>query len=212
MDADELVCSRSRARGSEPPGGTFAYSSTDYVLLGLIAQKAGGAALGDQLRDRLFDPLGLRRTSFEPGDLHGDYVHGYRAPSHQGVVTGAPVDIGAEPARWTWAAGGIVSTPGDVQRFFAALLRGRMLGPAVLREMEPWCLPGANGTASGSRRSRPRADPPGATRATSRARSPLHNTRDASRQLVLVVNTYPLSGELEAAVRRAQLEAFCDGS
>ena len=101
----------------------------------------------------MFDPLGLRRTSFEPGDLHGDYVHGYRAPSHQGVVTGAPVDIGAEPARWTWAAGGIVSTPGDVQ-----------------------------------------------------------NTRDASRQLVLVVNTYPLSGELEAAVRRAQLEAFCDGS
>lgn len=35
------------------------------------------------------------------------------------------------------------------------------------------------------------------------------NTEDASRQLVLVVNTYRLSGELEAAVRELQLAAFC---
>lgn len=78
----ELV-SLALARSAEraPPGGTFAYSSTDYVLLGLIAEKAGGAPLGEQLRDRLFEPLGLRRTSFEPGALHGDYVHGHRAPS-----------------------------------------------------------------------------------------------------------------------------------
>ena len=65
-----LALARSRER--VPPGGAFAYSSTDYVLLGLIAEKAGGADLGDQLRDRLFEPLGLRRTSFEPGALHGD--------------------------------------------------------------------------------------------------------------------------------------------
>ena len=35
------------------------------------------------------------------------------------------------------------------------------------------------------------------------------NTKDASRQVVLVVNTYPLSAELEDAVRRLQLAAFC---
>lgn len=35
------------------------------------------------------------------------------------------------------------------------------------------------------------------------------NTRDADRQVVLVVNVYPLSGELEAAVRRLQDAAFC---
>jgi hypothetical protein len=35
------------------------------------------------------------------------------------------------------------------------------------------------------------------------------STRDASRQVVLVVNTYPLSPELEAAVRRVQVAAFC---
>jgi D-alanyl-D-alanine carboxypeptidase len=206
-----LALARSQERA--PPGVTFAYSSTDYVLLGLIAEKAGGAALEDQLRDRLFEPLGLRRTSFEPGVLDGDYVHGYRAPSHQGVVTGAPVDIGAEPAWWTWAAGGIVSTPGDVQRFFAALLRGRVLAPAVLREMETLVPAGRQRYGLGiATFPTPCGSAWGHTGNVQGTVAVAWNTRDASRQLVLVVNTYPLSGELEAAVRRAQLDAFCDGS
>jgi D-alanyl-D-alanine carboxypeptidase len=35
------------------------------------------------------------------------------------------------------------------------------------------------------------------------------NTADASRQLVVVVNAYPLSSELESAVRDLQDAAFC---
>ena len=38
------------------------------------------------------------------------------------------------------------------------------------------------------------------------------NTKDALRQLILVVNTYPLSAELEEAVRRVQDAAFCLGA
>jgi D-alanyl-D-alanine carboxypeptidase len=38
------------------------------------------------------------------------------------------------------------------------------------------------------------------------------NMRDASRQLVLVVNTYPLSAELEEAVRRVHDAAFCSAA
>lgn len=38
------------------------------------------------------------------------------------------------------------------------------------------------------------------------------NTRDASRQLVLVVNAYPFTMELEAAVRRLQDAVFCAGT
>ena len=38
------------------------------------------------------------------------------------------------------------------------------------------------------------------------------NTKDALRQLVLVVNTYPLSAELEEAVRRVQDAASCLGA
>ena len=35
------------------------------------------------------------------------------------------------------------------------------------------------------------------------------NRKDGLRQIVLAVNTYPLTGELEAAVRRLQIAAFC---
>ncbi len=47
-----------------PHGQSFAYSSTNYLVLGLIVEEAGGESLDHQLRERLFAPLGLRRTSF----------------------------------------------------------------------------------------------------------------------------------------------------
>ena len=196
-----------------PPGQTYAYSSTNYIVLGLIAEEAGGAPLGRQLRERLFEPLGLRHTSFVPGGIRGRHVHGYRPPSHQGIVTGPPVDISDEPAWWAWAAGGIVSTAADLQRFFAALLRGRVLGPTLLREMETlrpagrfeyglgiFTFPTPCGPAWGH---------------TGNAQGTITvawNTRDASRQLVLVVNTYPLSAELEKAVLRVRDAAFCSAA
>lgn len=193
-----------------PPGRSFAYSSTNYLVLSLIAEEAGGAPLGRQLRERLFEPLGLRNTSFVPGEIRGRHVHGHRPPSHQGIVTGPPVDTSEEPAWWTWAAGGIVSTADDVQRFFAALLRGRLLGPAFLREMETLVPAGRNRYGLGIATFPTRCGPAwGHTGNAQGTIAVAWNTRDASRQLVLVVNTYPLSAELEAAVRRVQVAAFC---
>jgi len=196
-----------------PPGRSFAYSSTNYVVLGLIAEEAGGAPLGRQLRERLFRPLGLRRTSFVPGEIRGRHVHGHRPPSHQGIVTGPPVDTSEEPAWWAWAAGGIVSTADDVQRFFAELLRGRVLSPALLREMETLVPAGRQRYGLGIATFPTPCGPAwGHTGNVQGTIAVAWNTRDASRQLVLVVNTYPLSAELEAAVRRVQVAAFCSAA
>lgn len=193
-----------------PPGESFAYSSTNYLVLGLIAEEAGGAPLARQLRERLFEPLGLRRTSFVPGEIRGRHVHGHRSPSHQGIVTGPPVDTSDEPAWWTWAAGGIVSTADDVQRFFAALLRGRVLSPPSLREMETLVPAGRQRYGLGIATFPTPCGPAwGHTGNVQGTIAVAWNTRDASRQVVLVVNTYPLSAELEEAVRRVQVAAFC---
>jgi len=193
-----------------PPGGSFAYSSTNYLVLGLIVEEAGGAPLGRQLQERLFGPLGLRRTDFVPGEIRGLHVHGHRPPSHQGVVTGPPVDTSAEAAWWTWAAGAIVSTAGDVQRFFAALLRGRVLSPPLLREMETLVPAGRLRYGLGiATFPTPCAQAWGHTGNVQGTIAVAWNTKDASRQLVLVVNTYPLSAELEEAVRQVQDAAFC---
>jgi D-alanyl-D-alanine carboxypeptidase len=211
---EELV-SLAIARRSEStsPGERFTYSSTNYIVLGLVAEEAAGAPLERQLRERLFEPLGLHHTSLVPGRIRGQHVHGHRSPSRDGIVTGPAVDTSHEPAWWTWSAGAIVSTADDLQRFFAAVLRGRVLGSALLREMETLVPAGRLRYGLGI-----------ATVPTSCGRAWGHsgnvqgtiavawNTRDASRQLVLVVNTYPLSSELDAAVRQLQNVAFCVGA
>jgi D-alanyl-D-alanine carboxypeptidase len=188
----------------------FSYSSTNYLLLGRIAEKAGGAPLESQLRQRLFVPLGLRRTSFEPGLVRGAYVHGHRPPAHNGVVTGPPEDTSDEPARWAWAAAGMVSTADDLQQFFSALLEGRVIGTALLREMETVVSAGRLDYGLGIAAFRtPCGTAWGHTGNAQGTITVAWNTADASRQLVLVVNTYPLSSELETAVRELQDAAFC---
>jgi len=192
------------------PGESFAYSSTNYLVLGLIVEEAAGEALGHQLQERLFGPLSLRRTSFVPGEIRGQHVHGHRSPSHQGVVTGPPADTSAEPAWWTWAAGAIVSTAGDVQHFFRALLRGRVLSPPLMREMETLVSAGRLHYGLGlATFPTPCGRAWGHTGNVQGTIAVAWNSKDASRQLVLVVNTYPLSPELEEAVRQVHDSAFC---
>lgn len=206
----ELVALALGQRGGMLPRGSYAYASTNYIVLGLIAEEAGGAPLGSQLRERLFTPLGLGDTSFAPGDVRGEYVHGHRPPTRQGIVTGRPVDIDGEPAWWSWAAGGIVSTAGDLQRFFGALLRGEVLDPTLLRTMEALRPAGSVRYGLGlAAFTTPCGTAWGHTGNILGTISVAWNSRDASRQVVLVVDTYPLSAELEDVVRQTQIEAFC---
>ena len=193
-----------------PPGSDYSYSSTNYVLLGLIAERAGRAPLGRQLREWVFAPLGLDDTSLVDGVVRGPHIHGHRPPSHQGVVTGPPADVSDEPAWWAWAAGGIVSTADDVQRFFAELLQGGLLGPQALREMLTLLPTGRIRYGLGILAAPTSCGPAWGHSGNAQGTITVAwNTKDASRQLVLVVNTYPLSGELDAAVRELQLGAFC---
>jgi D-alanyl-D-alanine carboxypeptidase len=196
-----------------PPGRSFAYSSTNYLVLGLIAEEAGGAPLGRQLRERLFRPLGLRERASSLARSAECTSMDIGRRRTQGVVTGPPVDTSAEPAWWTWAAGAIVSTAGDVQRFFAALLRGRALSPQLLREMETLVPAGRLRYGLGiATFPTPCMQTRGHTGNVQGTIIVAWNTKDASRQLVLVVNTYPLSAELEEAVRRVQDSSFCPGA
>ena len=50
------------------PDASYEYSNTNYALLGLIAEKAGGRPLAEQLHDRLFGPVGLTQTSLPAAD------------------------------------------------------------------------------------------------------------------------------------------------
>jgi D-alanyl-D-alanine carboxypeptidase len=116
------------------PGANWYYSNTNYILLGLVAEKIGGKPLGTLLQERIFGPLQLTATSFPAGIQTDDtFVHGYVK-----LVPGAPLlDLtqALDPS-WAWAAGAIVSNANDVTAFYRALLTGKILASTQLKEMK----------------------------------------------------------------------------
>ena len=44
------------------PGEGFHYSNTNYILLGMIIEEATNSNIAVEIRNRLFDPIGLENT------------------------------------------------------------------------------------------------------------------------------------------------------
>ncbi|MGW5861064.1 serine hydrolase domain-containing protein [Streptomyces sp. NPDC055239] len=131
------------------PGEKWAYSNTNYVLAGLIVEKVTHRPLAKELDRRIIKPIGLRHTYFPaPGDvtIREPHPKGYYQDS-----AGAPLRDGTElDPSWGWAAGQMISTNSDLNRFFTALLAGRLLPAAQLAEMRT-TVPAGAPFASGAR-------------------------------------------------------------
>jgi D-alanyl-D-alanine carboxypeptidase len=115
-----------------PPGQGWHYSNTNYILAGLIIEKITGHKYGDEITRRIIRPLGLRDTSI-PGTstrIPGPHAHGYIPIGDRNV------DVTELKPSWAWSAGEIISTTADLNRFYAALLGGRLLRPAQLAAMK----------------------------------------------------------------------------
>jgi D-alanyl-D-alanine carboxypeptidase len=114
------------------PGAGLAYSSTGYIVLGLIVEAVTGRPLAAELRQRIFAPLHLRATSLDAKPrITGRHAHGYTR-YHGGLH---PIDISDIGQSFAWAAGALVSTTDDLARFYRALLDGRLLRPDLLATM-----------------------------------------------------------------------------
>ncbi|GAA4670051.1 serine hydrolase domain-containing protein [Amycolatopsis dongchuanensis] len=113
------------------PGTALSYANTNYVLLGLLIRQVTGRSWAQEVTDRLIRPLRLVQTTVPETDprLPGHHAHGY-ATVDQGLVDITDISMTAIDA-----AGSIISTPSDVDRFFAALLGGRLLSPTTLADM-----------------------------------------------------------------------------
>ena len=118
------------------PGAGWSHADTNYVVLGLIVEKASGNSVGAELRRRILAPLRLRATSIPTAPrVAGRYAHGYYLRPLEDVSVGSP--------SVAWAAGALVSNADDLAVFFRALLRGRLLRPGLLRAMETTVESGA---------------------------------------------------------------------
>jgi D-alanyl-D-alanine carboxypeptidase len=112
------------------PGSRYAYSNTDNIVLGLMAQDVTGASYGSLLRRFVFRPLRLRETSLPASAaLPRPFLHGYVTEPGS-----PPEDVSTllSPSG-AWASGGIVSTPLELNRFIRGLLGARLFPRAVQR-------------------------------------------------------------------------------
>jgi D-alanyl-D-alanine carboxypeptidase len=111
----------------------YAYSSTNYLVLGLVLEEATGQPLARLLRRHVFEPFGLDKTTFEPGVVPGRHLHGHALSTRDGVATGTPRDTSDLTAVSAWAAAAVVSTARDLDRFLTQLwsrgLAARMAPP-----------------------------------------------------------------------------------
>ncbi|MFI6390151.1 serine hydrolase domain-containing protein [Nonomuraea sp. NPDC050540] len=126
----QLVAMALRHKPAFKPGARWAYSNTNYLLAGMIIQKVTGRSWDREVRERIVKPLGLRRT-FNPATTSLPEPH---AKAYVKFRPGEPW-TDTTRSRDNFADGGLVSTITDLNRFFRALIGGRLLPAAELAEM-----------------------------------------------------------------------------
>ena len=106
------------------PGSGYHYSNSDNIVVALMVEAATGKSYEDQLRERVYRPLGLRKTSLPRGpNLRKPFIHGYSNDPSQDPPEDVSEDLAAG---WAWASGGIVSTPADLNAFIRGYVGGKL--------------------------------------------------------------------------------------
>ena len=107
-DREQIVDSLDEAELVLPPG-RWHYSNLGYFVLGELIRERSGRPFEDVISERLLDPLGLRRTTWEPEE---PYARGFNRGTPERAVD----------KRGARASGGLWSTAGDLARWGKHLL------------------------------------------------------------------------------------------
>ncbi len=135
------------------PGAEFDYCNTNYLLLGLAAEKIAGQPLASIFQNRLFRPIGMKNTLLPASTSNAipePYSHGYLygGSSYALVDAPYPADLQAaaragtlKPNDDTWqnpsyalGAGGVISIADDLAAWIRALVGGKVFNADYQRQ------------------------------------------------------------------------------
>ncbi|GAB1335626.1 serine hydrolase domain-containing protein [Streptomyces sp. E-15] len=132
----DLVAIATRHAPVFAPGTSWSYSNTNYVLAGMVIEKVTGRSYATEIRRRVIDPLGLTATSV-PGTRVTVPRPSSRAYGKLAETTTGPTyDVTELNPSIASAAGEMISNSADLDRFYSALLRGKLLPAHQLKEMK----------------------------------------------------------------------------
>lgn len=115
------------------PGTGWAYSNTNYALVGMIVERVTGRPVSTEVTERIIRPLTLRRTYWpRPDDwqIRGEHARVYGI--HPANPSAGRTDVTELNVSVLDAGGALISTPHDVNRFYQALFDGTLLEPRML--------------------------------------------------------------------------------
>ena len=108
-----------------PAGERYEYACCNYILLGLIAERASCKSLDALCRDEVFGPLGMRDTRWAPlPDPDPARVVRQAATGTFGVASDPPAQHAGRPL----GNAGLFSTAADLSAFCRMLLAGGVCG------------------------------------------------------------------------------------
>jgi CubicO group peptidase (beta-lactamase class C family) len=113
------------------PGTGYYYSNTGYFILSMIVERIEGKPLGQVLRARIFDPLGMTQTRMaDPESIIANRAAGYWVNKNGELINRNPTETSS-----TLGAGGLLSSARDLARWDAALYGDELLSEASKRAM-----------------------------------------------------------------------------
>ncbi len=134
QDKEVLALLEKESKGKFPPGTSWAYSNSGYVVLGLVITKVSGTSYAEFLQQRIFAPLGMKETVvYQKGKNEiRNRAFGHSLENGKLVVT----DQSSTSA--TLGDGGVYSNLEDLSKWDDALANHTLLSA---QEMQPALTP-----------------------------------------------------------------------
>ncbi|MGW5861078.1 serine hydrolase domain-containing protein [Streptomyces sp. NPDC055239] len=135
---EQLVGIAMRYKPLFDPGAGWSYSNTNYTLAGMIVAKVTGHPYEDEIKQRIIQPLGLYATSVPrtTSSMPAPSSRAYSKLSLTPQPTGTVHDVTELNPSAAGSAGAMISESGDLNRFYSALLGGKLLPAEQLKEMK----------------------------------------------------------------------------
>src|SRR5579863_3785445 len=144
ITADKILTLWARKPLDFDPGTKWQYSNTNYVIAGVIAEKASKMPLLRFLSVHIFEPLGMQSVV----NIDQDHLADTDPTGYMRIALGPLRPAPREGKGWLFAAGELAMPVADLAKWDIAMMSQRLLKPSSYQQMQQDVLL-KNGTATG---------------------------------------------------------------